>query len=328
MACISCGAVEGLHSGLESAYLAMWQATGPAVMALASALIAIQIAWDIIQLFKGDGDAGIAVTETRDRLVWMGIVITLMTNPDVLWDYLFTFFLNIGPYLGIQVLDNFTDTPTFDFGITGFLAIIEDSFFTSVIKMVMRSLDGMYIFTTGAIEVLTVLIIVIVYGIFLYKIILSSVQSLVQIYIVGFFAVFWMAALAFPQTRTVFFHALRIMFTASLQLLAVAGAITIILAGMADAFPELSDPDNTALTTNVASEQWFTLLLTGIFMVFVVDIALSLPGLVMQTFLSGVATAATTQGVAGRIARTALTFATGGGSGVAGRLLSGAAGKR
>ncbi len=254
---------------------------------LLGGFVAIQIAWDLTQLIKGDTTSQVAVPIIFWRIVWMGIVGMLLSGPGYLWDYVFNFSVNIGPYIGIKLLNIFNGTETPYTGVKGLMYIIEDSFLLNVYKMYKDALQGASIYRIP--KLIGAGFIVVVYAYFVFKILMTAMKAIVQIYTVGFFSPFWIVMLAFPSTQATFWHALKVMFTAALSLIGVSAAVAMIIAAMGAIYDPIMARDNMVIVEGVDADDtgdYLQILLLGIFMIFTLNSILEVPPMILQTFLN------------------------------------------
>jgi hypothetical protein len=287
----------------------MWEVTGQFVILIISGLVVCQIAYDIFLLLRGDADQRVTIITTFWRLVWMSGAIGFLTNPAVLWDEIFHFFANFGPSIGVRLLNLFSSDPNTEVSMLGLMDVIEVSFFNSIFGMLYRLLSDISFWSSNAFSIVMMGLICAVYLVFLVKILATAIRSFIKVYVVGFFAQFWIAFAVFPETRSIFWHSLRIATAASFQLIASCAAIAIVLASMGAAFQDIADPNNEALLEQVGSPDWFQLLILGVIMIYLINDFTEVPATILQSFISSNANVSGPIGSAARFAMGAANVA-------------------
>lgn len=277
-----------IFSGLESvttdlAHTSM-TALGSSLALLIGAWAAVYFAWHTVQAIGGrfDPQTGfIAILTQLGIYVFVGTLLAGGAATQFWWP-VFDFLKDLGPWAGSVILAASSTVELQGQGISGLLCTTE-SVFNDRIFTQLRSMTDDVSWTAALTVWGGVLLLVVVFVLLIWKMIKSVIGSYFKIMGIGILSPFIVAALADKNTRPITTHGIKIMVSGAFELFLASAAASAVLILMEGVLGLLESPPGEGANILFSQEYW-TLLLTGLFLVVVYDQLMSVAGQLMQVF--------------------------------------------
>jgi len=276
----SIGEVESV---LQNSALTFWETTSPAVGQIIAGVLVLFLSYKAIRIMMGD--TGIYYAGLTAEIGWIGFVAALLSFPQV-WFGLVTFFLSIGPKLASAVVQGVGGgiEPEGE-GLAAYVTLIIDTFRDSLLKPLAAVLSDINLFS-DLLLVLAILMLCVIYVLYIYFLIKGVLVAYFWIYGMALLGAIVIGFAAFNETRSIFWDALRIMLTNTMQLLLGSAGLAVTLSMANTLFEQIRGDDLRGLT-DVYSESYLVTLFVGIMSIMLYNVVVAIPGYLFKTFVDG-----------------------------------------
>jgi len=276
-------AIGEVESVLQTSAVTFWTTTSSVVGQVIAGVLVLFLSYKAIRIMMGD--TGINYAGLTAEIGWIGFVAALLNFPQV-WFGIVTFFLSIGPKLASAVIQGVGGNiaPEGE-GLAAYVSLIIDTFTGSLLSPLRAVLSDISLFS-DLLLVLGILILCVVYVVYIYFLIKGVLVAYFWIYGMALLGAIVIGFAAFNETRSIFWDALRIMLTNTVQLLVGSVGLAVTLAMASKLFEQLRGDDLRGLT-EVFSSSYLVTLFVGIMSIMLFNVVVAIPGYLFKTFVDG-----------------------------------------
>jgi hypothetical protein len=275
--------VANVERILQTSATTFWDVSSEIVGQIIAGVFVLFLIYKAIRITMGtEGFNYVALTA---QIGWTGFVVAMLTFPSV-WFGIVSFFLSAGPALASTIFSALGGpVEPNDNGLSGYILIIFQTFDASLLEPLSAILGDISLFSKFTL-VLGVLVLTVVYVYYIYLLIKGVLTAYFWIYGIGLLGAFILGFAAFEETRSIFWDAIRIMLTNTLQLLLGSAGLAITLSLAAEIF-EQAKASNIDSLTNVYSGGFLTTVFVGVMSILLFNAVVSIPGYLFKTFIDG-----------------------------------------
>jgi len=274
------GEVEGV---LQNSALTFWTTTSSVVGQVIAGVLVLFLTYKSIRIMTGEG--GINYIALTTEIGWIGFVVALLSFPEI-WFGIVTFFLSIGPKLASTVLQGIgSDVAPDGEGIAAYVSLVIGTFKDALLDPLGAVLSDISLFS-DLLLVIGILILCVIYIVYLYFLIKGVLVAYFWIYGVGLLGAIVIGFAGFSETRSIFWDALRIMLTNTIQLLIGSVGLAVTLSMANKLFAQLRSDDIRGLT-DVYSDSYLVTIFVGIMAIILYNVVVAIPGYLFKTFVDG-----------------------------------------
>ena len=267
--CLNCEAFAGLEVTVQEAYLSAFPVAATGLNALLVSLAALRLLYLIGQFIKGSA-TNLQVGNFVLEIIVFSFVSALLHGDGGMFWPLYQFIVDIGPWVGIQLVKmGGADTGGYE-GFAGLIYVADNSVLRNVFSVLLDQSKDISLFAQLG-HIVGILVLFVVY--------LSLSWKMTKTYLIGFFeatavavlAPFVITFVAFQQTRPLTLGAFRVLFASTAKM--ILGAMTIVVVLML--MENVNELFQVALPKQGLNSIWGTEFMIALFTGFMMTLATS-----------------------------------------------------